>query len=129
MSPVCTTLEGHYPDKSRLLYDLSHAELRNGNWADAIGHKLQAIASIPRGHRGRIIVWNNALARLYAASGDIERADQVLAKVEGLLDEARQWRGWGRHGPHWRATFFYVPIRLRQVVRPGVASRGSTGGM
>jgi hypothetical protein len=29
---VCPALEGHYSDKSRLLYDLSHAELRNADW-------------------------------------------------------------------------------------------------
>ena len=105
---VRLALEGHYPDKSRLLYDLSHAEARSGNWADAIVHRSQAIGSIPKKHRGRIIVWNNSLARLYAASGDIARADQIFAKVEQLLEEARQWRGWGRKGAHWRATFYYA---------------------
>ena len=52
---------------------------------------------------------------------DIARADQILAKVEQLLEEARQWRGWGRKGAHWRATFHYARGKVLDL-------RGGGGG-
>ncbi len=95
-----------------ILWDLSNAEIFAGNFADSIRHMKETLAAIPSDRRGALITRGAVLARVYAASGDLENADRLFAESEDLLAEAVSWGSWEQRGMVWERAVRQAKARI-----------------
>ena len=82
---------GSRPPEHEILFQLSLAEVRGGNFRRSVQLREQAVAKVPFQQRGRIITLLAGLVVIYANQGDLKAAETALAEVERLHSESKRW--------------------------------------
>jgi len=86
-----------------LLFNLSLAELRGGNFARSVEYRKRSIAAVPSvGQRGWLISLNAGLAQTYAAWGDLKAAEAAFAETSRVYSESLRWQNLR---PEWVAGY------------------------
>jgi CHAT domain-containing protein len=83
---------GSGPPEYEILYQLSLAEGRGGNFRRSVQLREQAVAKVPFQQRGRIITLLAGLVITYSGRGDLKGAETALAEIERLHAESKSWK-------------------------------------
>jgi len=85
-----------FADEAQILMNLGAAQSLTGDFAEALTTRQRALSVLTPKERGRQLTWNAFLAMMMVGYGDLEQARAYLERAQGLLDDARFWRGAGR---------------------------------
>ncbi len=87
---------------SRAAFQIGFAEVRLGRFADGIAEMRQAIKNVPDEKRGRRVVFSSKLARVLAFAGDLEGAEDAVARAGPLPGGKGGRHGGGGNNPQVR---------------------------
>ncbi|CAA7627735.1 conserved hypothetical protein [Candidatus Terasakiella magnetica] len=94
-------------DRSRVLQELSKAQLRGGRFNDAIATRREEIAwieSTPSGLNGRLFGAYSFMTQISAKAGNFKEAEAWLGKLKQLYTRSRSWKSIDIFGPSWEAS-------------------------
>jgi CHAT domain-containing protein/tetratricopeptide (TPR) repeat protein len=83
---------GSRPPEHEILFQLSIAEARGGNFRRSLQLREQAVAKVPFEQRGRIIGLLSSLMVSYVGQGDLKAAEAALTEIERLHNESKGWK-------------------------------------